>query len=298
MSISFDVISEVTKVSYSEMMSRHTTFSAGGPADGYVEVSCADELVRLVSLCHENDIPYIVLGNGSNVLFTDKGYRGLVIHVGREMSDITVSGNRITAEAGAMLSKVSSTAQEAGLSRLEFAAGIPGSVGGGLYMNAGAYGGEMKDVVVYADVCDKCGNVIRLTKDELKLAYRSSIIEEEGYVVLSVCMELEPDDKEAILARMQDYNTRRKTKQPLAYKSAGSTFKRPEGHFAGALIEQCGLKGYACGSAEVSELHAGFVINKNDASAQDILNVIKHVQDTVFKETGVMLEPEVQIIGE
>ena len=294
----FYVINKVTKVSYSEMMSRHTTFSAGGPAAAYVEVSDADELVKLVSLCHENDIPYFVLGNGSNVLFTDKGYRGLVIHVGREMSDITVSGNRITAEAGAMLSKVSSTAQEAGLSGLEFAAGIPGSVGGGLYMNAGAYGGEMKDVVVYADVCDKCGNVIRLTKDELKLAYRSSIIEEEGYVVLSVCMELVPDDKEMILARMQDYNTRRKTKQPLAYKSAGSTFKRPEGHFAGALIEQCGLKGYACGSAEVSELHAGFVINKNDASAQDILNVIKHVQDTVFKETGVMLEPEVQIIGE
>ena len=298
MSISFDVISKVSKISYNEMMSGHTTFSAGGPADAFVEVSCAEELVNVVSLCGKNDIPYIVIGNGSNVLFTDKGYRGLVICVGKEMSDITVSGNRIIAEAGAMIPKVSSTAMEAGLSGLEFAAGIPGSIGGGLYMNAGAYGGELKDGVVYADVCDKFGNVTRLTKDDLKLAYRSSIIEEEGYIVLSVCMELVPDDKDEILARMQDYNMRRKTKQPLNYKSAGSTFKRPTGYFAGALIEQCGLKGYACGDAEVSELHAGFVINKNAASAEDILNVIKHVQDTVFKETGVMLEPEVQIIGE
>ncbi len=298
MSISFDIINEVAKVSYNEMMSGHTTFGAGGPADGYVEVDNADQLVSIVSLCRKNDIPFIILGNGSNCLFTDKGYRGLVIHVGKEMSSITVSGNIIMAEAGAMLSKVSSAAQEAGLSGLEFASGIPGSVGGALFMNAGAYGGEMKDVVVYADVCDTLGNVIRMTKDELKLGYRSSIIEKEGYVVLSVFLELEPGSKKDILAVMQDYNTRRKNKQPLAYKSAGSTFKRPEGYFAGVLIEQCGLKGYACGGAEVSELHAGFVINKNNASAADILSVIRHVQDTVYKEKGVMLEPEVRIIGD
>lgn len=232
------------------------------------------------------------------MLFTKKGYRGIVIHIGKLLSDIQVKDDVITAYAGAKLPAVSIKAAESGLSGLEFAAGIPGSVGGAVVMNAGAYGGEIKDVIAYADVCDSDGNIITLPADELKLGYRTSVISEKGYTVIRAGFKLNYKDPEEIKALMNDYNERRRQKQPLEYASAGSTFKRPKGYFAGSLIEQCGLKGYSCNDAMVSEKHAGFVINKSAADSDDILNVIQHVIDTVYEKTNVKLEPEVKIIGE
>lgn len=298
MSDIFGKLSKVTEASAGEDMRNHTTFKAGGPADYYAVPRNFDEIVDIIRLCKEERIPYFVLGGGSNVLFTEKGYRGVVIHIGKLLSDIQVEKNMITAQAGAKLPAVSAQAAKSGLSGLEFAAGIPGSVGGAVVMNAGAYGGEIKDVIVYADVCDMDGSMIRLSADELKLGYRTSIISEKGYTVISAGFKLTDKEPEEIKALMNDYNERRRQKQPLEYASAGSTFKRPEGYFAGSLIEQCGLKGYSCNDAAVSEKHAGFVINKAAAEPDDILNVIQHVIDTVYEQTSVKLEPEVKIIGE
>ncbi len=278
-------------------MKEYTTFKAGGRAACLVEPYDAASLSDIVKLCREKDIDYYVLGNGSNVLFADDGYDGLIIHIGADMADMTADGDIITAGAGASLPSLSSYAASKGLSGLEFASGIPGSTGGAVAMNAGAYGGEIKDVIVYAEVCDIYGNISRLCADELELGYRSSIIQKKDYIVCSACFKLNAGDIKTIREKMSDYNNRRREKQPLSYPSAGSTFKRPAGYFAGQLIEQCGLKGYTSGGAMVSEKHAGFVINKKDASAKDILDVIAHVKDTVYKNTGVMLETEVKIVG-
>ncbi len=291
-------LSEYGKATADEDMSVHTTFRAGGVADYYVVPEDYNRIADIIRLCKEEKMPYFVLGGGSNVLFTEKGYKGVVIHIDSHLSDVRIEGDILTAYAGAKLPAVSSQAARAGLSGLEFAAGIPGSVGGAVVMNAGAYGGEIKDVIEYADVFDTNGDIIRLSADELKLGYRTSIIAQKGYIVISAGFRLTGKEPEKIMALMNDYNERRRQKQPLEYASAGSTFKRPKGNFAGSLIEQCGLKGYGCNGAEVSEKHAGFVINKADASADDILNVMRHVIDTVYEKTGIRLEPEVKIIGE
>ena len=254
-----------------EMMNKHTTFKVGGPADLYVIPRSEEELVYAIEVCKSENVPYYVIGNGSNLLVTDKGFRGVIIEVYRQMSDITVEGNCITAYAGALLSKIANTALEHGLTGLEFAHGIPGALGGAVTMNAGAYDGEMKQVLESATVIDDKGQVRTLS---------------------------EGGDKEAISAKMKDLMQRRRDKQPLEYPSAGSTFKRPVGHFAGKLIMDAGLRGYQLGGAQVSEKHCGFVINKDHATCQDILDLIHYIQEEVKSKFDVQIEPEVKMIGE
>lgn len=281
-----------------EMMNKHTTFKVGGPADLYVIPRSEEELVYAIEVCKSENVPYYVIGNGSNLLVTDKGFRGVIIEVYRQMSDITVEGNCITAYAGALLSKIANTALEHGLTGLEFAHGIPGALGGAVTMNAGAYDGEMKQVLESATVIDDKGQVRTLSSDELELEYRKSIISRLGYTVVKATMRLEDGDKEAISAKMKDLMQRRRDKQPLEYPSAGSTFKRPVGHFAGKLIMDAGLRGYQLGGAQVSEKHCGFVINKDHATCQDILDLIHYIQEEVKSKFDVQIEPEVKMIGE
>ena len=280
-----------------EPMSRHTTFRVGGPADLMFLPASAQELCDALRLAREAGVPAQVLGNGSNLIVRDGGIRGLTIVLGEHFSDIRVEGKRLCAQAGALLSRVAAAAMEAGLSGLEFAGGIPGTLGGGCAMNAGAYGGQISDVLVSAEVL-LGGEVRTLSLEEMQMGYRTTLPLREGGVVLSACFELERDDPDAIQGRMKELNARRRDKQPLNLPSAGSTFKRPEGHFAGALIEGCGLKGCAIGAAQVSQKHAGFIVNTGGATAKDILQLIAHVQAVVRRETGVELEPEVKIMGE
>ncbi|MCI8308588.1 MAG: UDP-N-acetylmuramate dehydrogenase [Lachnospiraceae bacterium] len=280
-----------------EPMKRHITFKAGGPASYFVTPDNAVQLAGVIRLCRESKVRYQIIGNGSNVLFTDDGYDGVVIAIGKKMSDITVDNCVVSAGAGAKLAALASEAAAHSLTGLEFASGIPGTVGGAIVMNAGAYGGEIKDVIISATVYD-CDNdeMIILGNKELALGYRQSVIQKKGYIVTEACFELHHGEKNVINEKMKELNDRRKSKQPLSYASAGSTFKRPEGYYAGGLIEECGLKGFAVGSAKVSEKHAGFVVNTGGASASDILSVIKHVQDTVYEQKNVRLEPEVRIV--
>ena len=281
-----------------EPMKKHTTFRVGGNADYFVMPSNADEVKRIIELCRQNDMPYYILGNGSNLLVSDKGYRGVIVQLYKEMSQIQVVGERVKAQAGALLSKVGSAALEAGLQGFEFAAGIPGTVGGAVVMNAGAYGGEMKDVLVEVTVLSANGEIRTLTNEELELGYRTSIIAKEHYIVLEAEFELRAGDKEEIRAKMDELKTQRVTKQPLEYPSAGSTFKRPEGYFAGKLIQDAGLRGFQIGGAQVSEKHCGFVINKDNATAADIVELMQQVSEKVMREFGVKLEPEVKRLGE
>lgn len=285
------------RVLENEPMSRHTTFRVGGPADLMFLPASSEELCSALRMASENGVAAQVLGNGSNLIVRDRGIRGLTIVLGEHYSDIRVEGNRLYAQAGALLSRVSMAAMEAGLSGLEFASGIPGTLGGGCAMNAGAYGGQISDVLETAEVL-LGGEVRTLTRDEMQMGYRTTLPLREGGVVLSACFELKHDDPAEIHARMKELNARRRDKQPLNLPSAGSTFKRPEGHFAGALIEGCGLKGCTIGGAQVSEKHAGFIVNIGGATACDILALIDHVQKVVKAETGVDLEPEVKIMGE
>ena len=280
-----------------EPMSRHTTFRVGGPADLMFLPASAQELCDALRLAREAGVPAQVLGNGSNLIVRDGGIRGLTIVLGEHFSDIRVEGKRLCAQAGALLSRVAAAAMEAGLSGLEFAGGIPGTLGGGCAMNAGAYGGQISDVLVSAEVL-LGGKVRTMSLEEMQMGYRTTLPLREGGVVLSACFELERDDSDAIQSRMKELNARRRDKQPLNLPSAGSTFKRPEGHFAGALIEGCGLKGCSIGAAQVSQKHAGFIVNTGGATAKDILQLIAHVQAVVRRETGVELEPEVKIMGE
>lgn len=282
-----------------EPMKKHTTFRIGGPADYYAEpdMSRISKLIEIAKAC---DMPVTVIGNGSNLLVGDKGIRGLVIGIGKGMSEITAQGNGriITAGAGAILAAVAAKAAEASLSGLEFASGIPGSVGGAVVMNAGAYGGEIKDVLIDATVLTAEGELKTVTRDELDLSYRHSIVPEKGYIVLSARFRLTPKPKDEIKSYMAELRAKRVEKQPLEYPSAGSTFKRPEGYFAGKLIMDAGLRGYSVGDAQVSQKHCGFVVNKGEATAADVLTLIKDVQETVLKQFGVKLEPEVKMIGE
>lgn len=286
------------RVLVDEPMKKHTTFRVGGAADYFVMPKSTEEVKRVVALCKKENLPYYILGNGSNLLVGDKGYRGVIIQIYKEMNKITVDGDKIYAQAGALLSKVGSMALEAGLTGFEFAAGIPGAVGGAVVMNAGAYGGEMKDVLASATVLTQDGEVLKLSNEELELGYRTSVVAKKNYIVLEAEYQLQAGDKAAIRARMDELKVQRVTKQPLEYASAGSTFKRPEGYFAGKLIQDAGLRGFQVGGAQVSEKHCGFVINKGDATAADIVELMKQVSEKVFQEFGVTLEPEVKRLGE
>lgn len=280
-----------------EPMKKHTTFRIGGPADFYTEPD-EKQLAKLLEIEKEYDVPVTVIGNGSNLLVGDGGIRGLTIGIGKGLSKIEVSDNIITAGAGAILAAVASKAAESSLGGMEFAAGIPGSIGGAVVMNAGAYGGEIKDIIVSATVLTADGVVKELSKDELDLSYRHSCVVQNGYIVLGAKLELEPKPQDEIRAQMAQLREKRVEKQPLEFPSAGSTFKRPEGYFAGKLVMDAGLRGYSVGDAQVSEKHCGFVVNKGNATAADVLALIKDVQKRVLDEFGVQLEPEVKMIGE
>ena len=281
-----------------EAMSQHTTFKIGGPADYFLMPDKGEDVGRVIKICKEKEIPYFILGNGSNLLVGDGGYRGAVIQIYRNMSSVTVEGNEITAQAGALLSAVAAAAKNASLTGFEFAGGIPGTIGGAVVMNAGAYGGEMKDVLTEVTVMNAEGDMFTLPTEELELGYRTSIIKTAGYIVLEAKIRLKEGDPEVIRETMKDLTIRRTTKQPLEYPSAGSTFKRPEGYFAGKLIMDSGLAGYQVGGAQVSEKHCGFVINAGDATARDVRTLMDNVRDIVYKKYGVTLEPEVKFLGE
>lgn len=281
-----------------EPMKQHTTFKIGGPADYFLVPETGEEVGEIIKICRKTDTPYFILGNGSNLLVGDGGYRGAVIQVYRNMSAVTVEGTTITAQAGALLSAVAAAAKNASLTGFEFAGGIPGTVGGAAVMNAGAYGGEMKDVLVEVTVMDAEGKIFAISAEKLELGYRTSVIKKAGYIVLEAKIRLKEGDQEAIRERMKELTIQRTTKQPLEYPSAGSTFKRPEGYFAGKLIMDSGLAGYQVGGAQVSEKHCGFVINAGDATARDVRTLMDNVRDIVYKKYGVTLEPEVKFLGE
>lgn len=280
-----------------EPMSKHTTFRVGGPAEYFLIPETAEEVVKLVALCKEEKIPFYIIGNGSNLLVSDAGYPGAIIQIGRRMNEITVEGTTIKAQAGALLSAIGNKALEHSLGGFEFAAGIPGCLGGACVMNAGAYGGEMKDILKSVTVLNAKGEIEELAADQLDLGYRTSLIGKRGDIVLEAKMELTEKDPEEIKALMDDLRQKRVEKQPLDYPSAGSTFKRPEGYFAGKLIQDAGLKGFQVGGAQVSEKHSGFVINKDHASAADIDSLMRQVSEKVEEKFGVPLEAEVKRLG-
>ncbi|WP_053956272.1 UDP-N-acetylmuramate dehydrogenase [Inediibacterium massiliense] len=281
-----------------EPMSKHTSFKIGGPVDLMVLPKTIEDIKETIQICKTNHIDYYIIGNGSNILVLDKGIRGVVIKIGDTFNGVDIKENEIKAKSGILLSSLASIVVKNGLEGFEFASGIPGTLGGAIAMNAGAYGGEMKDVVKAALVMDEEGNMIYLKKEELELDYRNSIIPKKKYIVLEVEIELQKGDEEEIKAKVKDLTQKRVTKQPLQFPSAGSTFKRPQGHFAGKLIEDAGLKGVRIGGAQVSPLHAGFVVNVDRACAEDVMNIISLVQKTVYDKFSVLLEPEIKIIGE
>ena len=286
------------KVLLQEPMKKHTTFRVGGPADYFVMPETKDEIRRIITVCRECGTPFYIIGNGSNLLVSDKGYRGVIIQLYKEMSKIETEGNVIRAEAGASLARVANAALEAGLTGFEFASGIPGTLGGACVMNAGAYGGEMKDVLLSVTALAADGEFLTIPKDRLELVYRTSVFARKGYIVVEALLELKEGSKEAIRQKMEELREKRITKQPLEYPSAGSTFKRPEGYFAGKLIQDAGLRGYRVGGAQVSEKHCGFVINCGNASAADVDELMKQVSAKVEEQFGVTLEPEVKRLGE
>lgn len=280
-----------------EPLSKHTTFKIGGVADTYVKVTSLSKLSTILKECRESDIDYMIIGNGSNILASDDGYRGVVIRLDGDFRKIAlVDDDTVYCGAGATLAALCKFALNNGLSGLEFAWGIPGSVGGAVFMNAGAYGGEMKDVVYSVNHLTKNGEPGRTEKDDLQFGYRTSVYRQNNAIITGATLKLRKDNPEDIRARMDDYLGRRSSKQPLEYPSAGSVFKRPAGAYAGALIEQCGLKGHSHGGAQVSEKHAGFIINKANANANDVKSLIREVQTKVYDETGFNLECELIIL--
>lgn len=291
-------IIEPDRVLVDELMSAHTTFRIGGPAEVFVSVSNEQEIVNLIELLKVEDIPFFIVGKGSNLLVSDKGYQGVIIEIGSSYSGLHILGNEIISKAGTPMSKLSHEAMEHGLTGLEFASGIPGTVGGGIIMNAGAYGGEMAQVAYRVKVLTKEGEIKSLSNEEMEFSYRNSIAKKEGYIVLQAEFRLHEGNQEVIDGIMRDLNAKRREKQPLEYPSAGSTFKRPEGNYAGKLIADAGLKGYSIGGAQVSEKHAGFLINKDHASAKDMYALILEVKQKVFEQFDIMLEPEVIFLGD
>ncbi|MBO6133164.1 MAG: UDP-N-acetylmuramate dehydrogenase [Lachnospiraceae bacterium] len=291
-------VMEEDRILLDEPMSNHTTFRVGGPADYFLKPATIGELKSLIRYLNQTDRRYMVIGNGSNLLVGDHGYRGVVVQLLELCNDIDVNGDTIMAGAGAKLSEVAQIAAEEGLSGLEFASGIPGSIGGAVVMNAGAYDGEMKQVVESVEVVTPLGDFFALSNEEMKFGYRMSVVQKARYTVARVVIRLQRGDTQDIKKKMRELSEERRKKQPLNYPSAGSTFKRPEGYFAGKLIMDAGMSGFAVGGAKVSEKHCGFIVNTGWASAADILDLIKEVQEKVKTRFGVQLEPEVCIIGE
>ncbi len=277
-------------------LSHFTTFHIGGKADYCADISCVEGLQALLCFCKENDMPFFVLGRGSNVLASDRGYRGLILHLGDHFSKITVKGNQLVCQAGAGLAAAARTAAQHSLTGMEALCGIPGTIGGALYMNAGAYGSEMKDIVRSCEYLDQEGGLHTLFPEEMHLSYRRSLFSETGGIIVSVTLELQPGDQAAIRKKMEELLHQRRTKQPLEYPSAGSTFKRPEGSYASLLIDQCGLKGRTVGGAQVSTKHCGFVINTGNATCADVLELCSQVREIVQKEKGITLELEPVIL--
>ena len=281
-----------------EPMSRHTTFRTGGPADIYIEPSGVEELKQVLDICREENVAYTIIGNGSNLLVGDGGYRGVLISFGKPFAQVTIEGAQVRTGAGALLSAVAKQVLNASLTGFEFAAGIPGTIGGAVVMNAGAYGGELCQVLREATVLTPEGEVKTLPAEELELGYRTSCIQKNGYIVLEAVLQLQRGNADDIRAVMDALASKRREKQPLEYPSAGSTFKRPEGHFAGRLIQDAGLRGFRVGGAQVSEKHCGFVINRDHATSADILSLCRQVQEKVKAQFGVELELEVKLLGE
>ncbi len=289
---------EKEDIKINEPMSKHTSFRVGGPAKVFLAVRSEEILSKVLQALSDRKLPYFVLGNGSNLLVSDSGYDGVMVYLAEEFAGIEIQGNEIKAGAAAFLGKIARRALEEELTGLEFAAGIPGSLGGGIVMNAGAYGGELSQVVTKVRAMNAVGNVILLEKNELLLGYRTSIFKMQPFVVLEVTMELQKGDKINISAKMNEYTKARVEKQPLEYPSSGSTFIRPEGYFAGKLIMDAGLRGFSVGDAQVSEKHCGFVINKGNATATEIHTLMDVVTQKVKEQFGVELEPEVILLGE
>lgn len=297
-----------SQLSFNESMSKHTTFRTGGNADIFVVPKKIDDIVTIVNLCKEHKVDYFVIGKGSNLLVSDDGYHGVIICIYGTLDEVRIeeisscedaraNSYRVTAGAGMMLSKFANILAKNELEGFEFASGIPGTLGGAVAMNAGAYGGEIKDCIESAVVIDEDMNIITLSKEELALDYRSSIVKTKGYIVLEASFQFKKGEASCIQEKMNDFNGRRRDKQPLEFPSAGSTFKRPEGYFAGKLIQDCGLAGYRVGGACVSQKHCGFVVNDQGGTSLDVMTVIKDVQEKVMKEFGVELEPEVRFVG-
>ena len=281
-----------------EAMAKHTTFRIGGPADYFLMPSTTEEVVAILELAKTTEMPILFLGNGSNLLVRDGGIRGAVIHFGKAMDSIKRDGNKLIIGAGCLLKDIAAAAAEAKLTGFEYFVGIPGSIGGAVFMNAGAYGGEIESVVTAVTAVCPCGSVRRYTREEMDFGYRHSIFQENGCAICEVEVTLEEGEQVSIQEKLDDLTERRESRQPLDMPSAGSTFKRPVGYFAGTLIDQTGLKGLRVGGAEVSKKHAGFVVNAGGATAKDVVGLIKEVQRRVYKAHGVHLEPEVKMIGE
>lgn len=293
----FSDIYSKDEVKINALMKEHINFEVGGPADILLIPSKVEQIIESIKICKENNIPYFVMGNGSNLLVKDGGIRGVVIKL-TGLTNLEVNETEIKADCGVMLKELSDKALENSLTGLEFACGIPGSVGGAVFMNAGAYNGEIKNVIKEAQVITSYGEIVTLSKDELELGYRTSKVMRDNSIVINATFKLEKGNKEEIKETIDDLTQKREEKQPLEYPSAGSTFKRPEGYFAGKLIQDSGLKGYSIGGAAVSSKHSGFVINKDNATAKDILDLIAYIQAEVKKQFGVELHTEVRIIGE
>ena len=289
-----DIFQKINHIS-DEPLSKHTTFRIGGPAKYIFMPKNSDEIKQVIEYCKKNKEKYIVLGNGSNVLFSDEGYDGIVIQIYNSFKDIDIKDDKIYAQSGALLSRIAATARDNSLGGMEFAAGIPGTLGGAIVMNAGAYGGEMKDIVSFVDILEPDGEIKRYSCEEMEFGYRHSIVNKDR-VVLGAQLVLQACDKAAIADKMNELKEARISKQPLEYPSAGSTFKRPEGYFAGKLIDDCGLRGYRVGGAMVSKKHCGFVINYNNTTCGDVVELMNNVSDMVNDKFGVRLEPEVKII--
>ena len=297
----YEKLSKITgeeQILLQEPMKKHTTFRIGGPADYLVLPQTVEEIADIVKLCRQEEMPWYIMGNGSNLLVADAGVRGVVIQLLRNFNQIQVEGSQIRIRAGAQNAAVARQALEASLTGFEFAAGIPGTIGGAVVMNAGAYGGEMKDILKEVTVLDQEGMIQRIPEEELELGYRTSIIAKKGYLVLEALIELKPGDPQEIRAVMDELKEKRVTKQPLEYPSAGSTFKRPEGYFAGKLIMDAGLRGFTVGGAQISEKHCGFVINKGGATAKDVTDLMEETKKVVMEKFGVALEPEVKRLGQ
>ena len=286
------------KVRINEPMNRHTTFRIGGPADYFLLPSSSEEVKGILEICKEESLQYFILGNGSNLLVSDEGYRGVIIQLYRNYGGLTVEGTEIRAGAGVLLSQIAAAARNESLTGFEFAGGIPGTLGGAVVMNAGAYGGELKDVLKEAVVMDREGNIFTVPVEKLAMGYRTSLVKTAGYLVLEVVISLKKGSQEEIRDTMKDLADRRISKQPLEYPSAGSTFKRPEGYFAGKLIMDAGLRGFTVGGAQISEKHCGFVINRGNATAEDVVNLMEETKKIVMEKFGVVLEPEVKRLGE